>query len=584
LEAARAIIVDLLTIRADRDRYYYGMDTLFERHPDIIKTLCDEARGLMPIMFDGLIWRSRVTENGLRRVNYYVKHLLVDANGDFNQATEWITGNRDPKIVCHPVIALVTDRLWANVAARTFIYGKLWFLLTLIVFCCSQSILNHLNSSAAVKEAAHANDTHADATHSDADAHTVDDHQTEHADGDVSSHDPLHRRLGGGGTADAGPKVVSFELRLAIFICRCFIYFLSLGQLILTHAKKAWHDIKAKDFIRVGPLKVPSYLASWQEMVGLALTVFLVAMLTLEPILHCINSGGEIFEEHCPEGDRVLFVYSVFSAMALLCYYLLLVDLAVFSTRVSAFVLVCGRLLSEVALFLFGLTFFIVAFASTTSTLEQHDPDFAGIPKSAVSLMKIALGMMGGKHFDVLHDYPALLVAVVVFIISTVIFLLNLLIAQLSCAYAAVYQDMLGYARLNRGKIVTDTMPAVNKRKWTRYVESLRLNERVEFGEGDLGITGGIQTFEPANANLTTVDMIRRFGGSTSVAAQWPEEENGGDNEEDRFDRMEKMIEKAMKRMSSKGGKKGGSQSGAGSSVEQQSASGGGGSVASGSE
>merc|ERR1719401_2652452 len=39
LEAARAIIIDLLTIRADRDSYYYGMDSMFERHEDLIKRL-----------------------------------------------------------------------------------------------------------------------------------------------------------------------------------------------------------------------------------------------------------------------------------------------------------------------------------------------------------------------------------------------------------------------------------------------------------------------------------------------------------------------------------------------------------------
>ena len=35
IEAANAIIVDLLTIRAHRDRYHYGMVTLFERYPDV---------------------------------------------------------------------------------------------------------------------------------------------------------------------------------------------------------------------------------------------------------------------------------------------------------------------------------------------------------------------------------------------------------------------------------------------------------------------------------------------------------------------------------------------------------------------
>merc|ERR1719487_1877354 len=43
LEAALTIIQDLLTFRADRDRYYYGMDALFKRHPEIIKTLAEEA-------------------------------------------------------------------------------------------------------------------------------------------------------------------------------------------------------------------------------------------------------------------------------------------------------------------------------------------------------------------------------------------------------------------------------------------------------------------------------------------------------------------------------------------------------------
>merc|ERR1711897_89987 len=146
----------------------------------------------------------------------------------------------------------------------------------------------------------------------------------------------------------------------------------------------------------------------------------------------------------------------------------------------------------------------------------------------------------------------------------------SLLIAQLNCSYQATYQVMLGFARLNRGKIITETMPSVGRQRWDRFVASLRLESRIEFGEGDIGLAGGIQVFEPASANITTVDMIRRFGGSTSPSVQWPEEENAGDDEEDRFDRMEKLIEKAMKRMTSgsKGGKKG---SGQGSSMGQSS-------------
>merc|ERR1740117_1661123 len=55
-EAAVAIIRDLLTFRADRDRYYFGVDELFKRHHDIVKMLCDKAPDLVPQMLDGLIW------------------------------------------------------------------------------------------------------------------------------------------------------------------------------------------------------------------------------------------------------------------------------------------------------------------------------------------------------------------------------------------------------------------------------------------------------------------------------------------------------------------------------------------------
>ena len=41
--------------------------------------------------------------------------------------------------------------------------------------------------------------------------------------------------------------------------------------------------------------------------------------------------------------------------------------------------------------------------------------------------------------------------------------------------------------------------------------------ERLEFGEGDIGLPGGTHVIEPSNANPTTVDVIRRFGRSTSL-------------------------------------------------------------------
>jgi len=107
VDASSAILADLVTIRADRDRYYYAAQDLFVRHRDVVKLLLDDAPVLLPQLLDGLIWRSRMTVNGYRRVNYYIRDLLVNGEGKFHKNVEWITRSEDPKIVIHPVLVLL---------------------------------------------------------------------------------------------------------------------------------------------------------------------------------------------------------------------------------------------------------------------------------------------------------------------------------------------------------------------------------------------------------------------------------------------------------------------------------------------
>merc|ERR1712146_304908 len=75
-------------------------------------------------------------------------------------------------------------------------------------------------------------------------------------------------------------------------------------------------------------------------------------------------------------------------------------------------------------------------------------------------------------------------------------------------------------------------------------------------------------------ANPTTIDMIKRFGGSTAPSIQWPEEDTG-DDDSDKFERIEKLIQRAMQRLNTKGGG-GGKKGGKGSSSAGMSGSGGG--------
>jgi len=285
----------------------------------------------------------------------------------------------------------------------------------------------------------------------------------------------------------------------------------------------------------------------------------------LEPIIWCFNHDyGKQFFEECPEADKVQMAYSVFSMLAMLLYFALLIDLAVLSTKVSAYVLVCIRMVYEVFLFILALTSTLLAFGSSISVLKHDQEDFKGIHKSVLALLESAMRMFDGKHFERYETDPMALASVFLCLIVVLVFLLNMLIAQLTCAYEAVYGDMVGYARLERVDIIVNTMPTVPEHRWRSFLDNLRLHEKCEFGAGDIGVTGGIQVLEPANANPTAQDMIRRFGGSTSVEMQWPVEQEAGD-ESDKFERMESLIQRSLKRLTKgSGGKRGGSRSGSG--------------------
>jgi len=440
----------------------------------------------------------------------------VDQEGKFAPNLEWLVANQDPQIVCHPVILLLTDMVWSKVASRTFLYNKSWFLFTLIVFLLSQSILEHINE---------------------------------------------------------GNK--SLAERSALFGCRIFIYLFSMGVNFLFHVKSLYLSIRKKDFSWYGVVPVPVYLENWQDSASLLLTVLLILMVATEPIFHCVGNdegnftGSGLFTEECPEAKASRFSYSVFSMCAMAMYYVLLTDMSVYHTRISAFVLVCFRVLMEVILFLIAVAFITVTFSAAISALSQKNEDFQNIPTSFMTLAEICLGMYAGSHYEELKDDPVLMIAVVVYLLASVIFLLNLLIAQLNCGYMSTYKDMLGFARLNRGKIIVECMPSVSHSRWDGFLTELALDSRIEFNEGDVGLAGGVQVMEVSSLNPTTQDRIRRFGGSTSPAMQWPEEDLGGENdEEERFDRLERVVEKAIKRLGQTrkgGGGKGKAGSGTGS-------------------
>ena len=469
LNSARAMLVDLLTIRADRDVYYYGYDDLFTRHPDIIQRLCKDAPTLLWTLLDGLIWRSRLTYQGQRRVNYYVKHLVVDLEGNSNQTLQWLADHKDPKIIVHPVVVLFADLIWNRLAMYHFLLGRCYFLFALCVFITSQALLFRHDGTETLEE------------------------------------------------------------NIARFVCRCFLYFGSLTKLFYNQCKLFYTDMKTRNIVWFHSCPIPRYMTSPQHAGNMLLVMLLILMYVEEPILWCgvfttDNPMGLLFTNNCQASESIKDIYSIFSCFAMLLYWVLLMDFTLFSMRISAFVLVCGHVLADVGLFVLAIVFLVLAFATAISSLNHELANFAGIDSWLASLVQMTLGMFPARSFEDFQTEIAVLTAVSVFVAVVSIFLLNLLIAQLNQSYHDVFEDMQGFARLNRAGVIAATLEQVPRKNWIKFREGLQFDERLEFNEGDVGLAGGIQVLEPANANPLTEDTIRRFGGSTAPTMPWPQE------------------------------------------------------------
>lgn len=294
---------------------------------------------------------------------------------------------------------------------------------------------------------------------------------------------------------------------------------------------------------------IPRYLKHWQHATTFTLVLCLVIMLCTEPILHCIGSDRPWLTERCEASARHLGTYSFFSSISMSLYYLLLMDLGVFMNRFSAYMLVCEKVSIEVMLFLLMVLCALIAFSTSFSCLEQPLPQFNGFTHGSLALWEMVLGLFDQQSYDKIHTVPVILLGVYAFMIIVGIFLVNMLIAQLCCAYDEVFNDMVGYARLNRLSVTVDSMPFVTKRQWTKFVRGLHFEKKLEFEKDDIGLGNGIACVECAAANPTTHDKIQRYGGTTSVSMRWPESESSITCMTDKWERLEQQLKKAMERL-----------------------------------
>ena len=407
---------------------------------------------------------------------------------------------RDPRTITHPILVFTLDLIWEKLVMRHFLLDRAWTVISFAIYIIAQSVLN----------------------------------QKVYLD-----NQELHNYMG---------------------IARMVVYVVGLGQLLFWHGTQICHSFARKDFTKKWCLHIPGYLAQWEQQVSLALTADLLGMLLMEPVCHCFGVSQEHMialtcEVYTLEMQQL---YQILSVCGVFLFSMLVLDLATVSIKMSEYKVLCSRAIGQVLLCLGAVAACIVVFSFSIASMAREVEevgleDFEDIGGTLQMLIQIAWGLTSMEEMKVIAEKSTFMfMAILLYSVLVYTCFYNLLVAQFCGVYMALSEDIQGHARLERGTIIMETLKGISSSRWKKFMASMSLDRRVDFGEGDIGLAGGIKVFEPALDHPISKDEIERFGGQTDPSLPWPEKES------DEKDHLEKMIQRTIRStLSSALGKKG---------------------------
>lgn len=260
-------------------------------------------------------------------------------------------------------------------------------------------------------------------------------------------------------------------------------------------------------------------------------------MMTVEPMLHCMadssvedNDGGSMVLFRCDAWtDEMSLAYEVFIVLGVFIYVLLMVEVGSVSVKLSEYRVLCLHAIEQVLLCFSLILVTVLAFAFAISGMTREvsnmsSQEWSDVGAALSTLTRLAFGVMDMEPIDhASQDSTLMIIVIVMFLMVASSFFFNLLVSQFCGVYTSLAADIKGHARLARGEIIIETFKAVKLSRWQKFMDSLKLDERVDFEQGDIGLAGGIKDFEPALAHPVAKDQIIRFGGNTDPSLPWPE-------------------------------------------------------------
>jgi hypothetical protein len=144
-------------------------------------------------------------------------------------------------------------------------------------------------------------------------------------------------------------------------------------------------------------------------------------------------------------------------------------------------------------------------------------------------------------------------IILLLFLFVSAIFVVTVLASNVIAAVYAVFADIDGLTFLSQAKDIVEIETVILVPTRIAFWKSLRFDRRIEYDEGDLGLTGGIQIKEAVsqhNFDTSIVDNIIRFPGEAGGQLPWPlSNQNQEVNVENLLDGVEKNLAKIYKQI-----------------------------------
>lgn len=244
-----------------------------------------------------------------------------------------------PQTIMHPILAFSLDLLWDKLALRYFLMDRVLTVFNCIIFILSECILSH-------------------------------------------------------------PSVlqISSMMPKVVFGGRCLVYTMGFLRLVYWHTLEICNAYRHKALSNVHGVWVPQYLTRGAAIISFILTLDMLAMMTVEPLFHCMGQGIATFECNAWT-DTMSLTYEVLVTIGVFLYVMLIVEVGSISIKLSEYRVLCIHAVEQILLCLGVVFLVILTFAFAISGMDREVQAITGTEWTDLgsrmnTLIRLAFGAM----------------------------------------------------------------------------------------------------------------------------------------------------------------------------------------------